>query len=437
MDSTLIICLVICVLAVISYVWGKISMALTAMISLALFVLFGCLSPNEALGYFGNANGVMIMSMFVVAAGLQRTQFVSKVAASVNKIAKGSLTKVMFGYVVISINLSQFIQSPMIVFGIMAPMMIETCKNMNINVSKVMFPLGMSAIATCSAFPLGSGATVAAELNGYLEANDYTTFAVALTDPMKARFPLVIVCAIWCIFFAYKISPDRTVAHGGEALAQGRKAPEKPALKPFQERAGYIIFALVTIALLFQGQIAKVVTAPTWLICFIGAVAMVVTGVLSGREAVGAMNMSMYFLFVGAMAMGGALSASGAGDIIGDAIAKLAGTLGSPYLIGLVFFLVPFLLTQVMQNRGVMMIFIPIAIQACKSMGANPVGVIIMVQAACLTAFMTPMATPAVPMIMAEGGYSFTDMLKQSVIPAAIFCAVTVLWTMTVFPLFG
>ncbi|MBQ9719406.1 MAG: hypothetical protein IJV64_01795, partial [Oscillospiraceae bacterium] len=71
--NTLTICLIICVLAVISYVWGKISMALTAMLSLAAFVLFGCLSPNDALGYFGNANGIMIMSMFVVAAGLQRT----------------------------------------------------------------------------------------------------------------------------------------------------------------------------------------------------------------------------------------------------------------------------------------------------------------------------------------------------------------------------
>ena len=83
------------------------------------------------------------------------------------------------------------------------------------------------------------------------------------------------------------------------------------------------------------------------------------------------------------------------------------------------------------------MIFIPIAIQACKSMGADPVGVIIMVQAACLTAFMTPMATPAVPMIMAEGNYTFGDMVKQSLIPAVLFCVVTVLWTMTAFPLYG
>ena len=233
MSSTLVICLVISVLAVISYVWGKIPMALTAVVSLAAFVLFGCLSPEDALTYFGNANGIMIMSMFVVAAGLQRTQFVKKVANSVNSFAKGSITKVMLGYVIVSVILSQFIQSPMIVFGIMAPMMIETCKSMNVSPSKVMFPLGVSAIATCSAFPLGSGATVAAELNGYLSASEYTDFQVGLTDPMKARFPLVIVCIIWCVFFAYRFAPDHKVEHSGEALEKGRKPEEKPALKPF------------------------------------------------------------------------------------------------------------------------------------------------------------------------------------------------------------
>ena len=437
MSSTFIICLIISVLAVISYVWGKIPMALTAVISLAAFVLFGCLSPDDALSYFGNANGIMIMSMFVVAAGLQRTKFVKTVANSVNSFAKGSIVKVMAGYVIVSVILSQFIQSPMIVFGIMAPMMIETCKNMDISPSKVMFPLGVSAIATCSAFPLGSGATVAAELNGYLSASEYTDYVVQLTDPMKARFPLVIVCIIWCVFFAFKFAPDRKVEHSGEALEKGRKPEEKPALKPFQEVAGYVIFFAVTIALLFQKQINSVLIAPTWLICFIGAVLMVVCGVLNGREALKTLNLSMYLLFVGAMAMSGALANSGAGQLIGDVIASVAQSIGNPYIIGLIFFLVPFLLTQVMQNRGVMMIFIPIAIQACKSMGANPVGIIIMVQAACLTAFMTPMATPAVPMIMAEGNYSFTDMVKQSLIPAVIFCIVTVLWTMTAFPLYG
>lgn len=83
-----------------------------------------------------------------------------------------------------------------------------------------------------------------------------------------------------------------------------------------------------------------------------------------------------------------------------------------------------------------MIIFIPIAILACKAMGANPIGIIILVQSACLSSFMTPMATPAVPMCMASGGYNIPSLIKQSIIPACILCIVSVAWIMTVFPLY-
>ena len=86
-------------------------------------------------------------------------------------------------------------------------------------------------------------------------------------------------------------------------------------------------------------------------------------------------------------------------------------------------------------NRSVITIFVPIAILACKSMGANPVGIMILVQSACLSSFMTPMATPAIPMCMAAGGYNLGSLMKQSVIPAILLCVVSVGWIMTVFPM--
>ncbi len=435
MNFTMIASLVIFAWAVINYVWGKLSMALTAMIALAAFVLTGALDPDAALSCFGNNNAIMIMSMFVVAAGLQRTQFITNVASSVNKIAKGSMTKVLVGYVLIAVILSQFIQSPLIVFSIMAPMMTGTCREMGISPSKVMFPLGVAAISTCSAFPLGTGATVAAELNGYLVASGYDAYTVGLTDPMKARLPVVIVCILYCVFVAPRFAPDKAQEQS-EDPAGGRKGEEKPPLKPFQERAGYIIFILATLGLIFNEQLNQVVTAPSWMVCFVGAILMVLLGVLKGPEALKALNLRMYMMFAGTLAMSNALSASGAGEALGNAIAGVANSIGNQYLIALLFFGVPFVLTQLMSNRAVMMIFIPVAIQACKSMGANPVGVIIMVQAACLTAFATPMATTAVPMIMAEGNYSFNDTLKQSIVPCVLFCAVSVIWTMTVYPMF-
>ena len=145
---------------------------------------------------------------------------------------------------------------------------------------------------------------------------------------------------------------------------------------------------------------------------------------------------STVFGFIGTGNMGGALAQTGAGEVVGGILAEMANRIRNPYLIGFVFFLVPFVLTQIMMNRTVMIIFIPIAILACKSMGANPVGIIILVQSACLSSFMTPMATPAIPMCMAAGGYDLKSLIRQSLLPAAILCVVSVFWIMTVFPMF-
>ena len=425
----LTICLIICVLTMVSYIWGKIPMGLTALLSMAAFILTGCLKASTAAGYFGNPNGIMIAAMFVVSAGFNRTQFVRKCAASVNKIAKGSLTRVMLGYVLIAALLAQFIQSSVIVFGIMAPLMMASCEELDISPSKALFPMAIVCIATISALPLGSGATQFAELNGYLEANEYTTFVVGLTDPMKARLPMLIGVIIYCIFFATKFAPDKPVVAVTEVKT---RQDNREALPPFQERAGYIIFILTTLALIFQPQLK----VETWVICVTGALAMVVFGVLSEKEAIGSINWSMAFLIVGSFAMGGALTETGAGELVGGILANFANKLSNPYLIGFVFFIVPFLLTQVMMNRTVMIVFIPIAILACKSLGANPIGIMILVQSACLSSFMTPMATPAVPMCMGMGGYDLKSLIKQSLIPAAILCVVSVFWIMTVFPMY-
>lgn len=427
--SQLTICLIICVLTAVSYVISKIPMGVTALLSMLAFVVTGCLEPAAAAACFGNTNGIMMLSMLVVAAGFNRTQFVKKCSSSVNRIARGSLTGMMFGYILVTVLLAQFIQSSLVVFGIMAPMLMASCDDMGISPSKVMFPLSIASIATISVLPLGSGATQFAELNGYLEANAYTEYVVALTDPMKARLPMLLVVVLYCVFLAAKFAPDKPIV--GITSVETRKV-EKEALSPAKERWGYIIFILVTAALIFQ----RALGIDTWVICLSGAVAMVLTGVLSEKEAISSINWSMGFLFVGSLAMGGALTQTGAGEAVGAILANVAGKLNSPYLIGFVFFVVPFLLTQIMMNRTVMLIFIPIAILACKSLHANPIGIIILVQSACLSSFMTPMATPAVPMCMATGGYDLKSLIKQSILPALLLCVVSVAWIMTVFPLY-
>ena len=86
--SSLTICLIICVLTIAAYIYGKPSLATVAIASMVAFVVTGCLDAKTALGYIGNANVVMIGGMFVVSAGFNRTQFVQNIADSISRIAR-------------------------------------------------------------------------------------------------------------------------------------------------------------------------------------------------------------------------------------------------------------------------------------------------------------------------------------------------------------
>ncbi len=437
MSTQLIICLVIFVLTCAGYMTGVWSLGTVAMTSIAALSLTGCLTAKDALAYFANSNVIMIGAMSVVAAGFNRTKFCTNLANAISRFAKGSLSKVLLLYCILAMLLSQMVQSPVVVFGIVAPLCMASADSMGISKSKIALPLCIVAIATCCTLPIGTGATQAAELNGYitsyyekLEGFTGTMPVVNFFDPMKARLPMLIFSVIYCAFVMPRFTPSQPSVLTAESAA--KKAAEQTALPVFSEIAGIVIFFGTALGLMLQASVLKDVQI--WQICLVGAVLMVICGTLKPKEALKSIPVSMLLLVVGALAMAGALSATGAGDLIGGGISKVVLALNNNYLIGLIFFIIPFILTQFMSNRGAMLIFIPIAIATCYNVGGNPVGLIILIQAGALTAFMTPMATAAVPYMMEYGGYDQKDILKGGWLFAILGCIISVGWIMTIFP---
>ena len=210
------------------------------------------------------------------------------------------------------------------------------------------------------------------------------------------------------------------------------KALSKPAMSPFHERCGYLIFFGVSVLLLFSAKLK----IPAWEITLIGALLMVITGVLTPKEAVAAMPISVWLLFVGSLCLASALTNTGAGALMGGAIARIASSAHSNFVAYALFFIAPFILTQFMFNQTIATIFTPIIIQTCISLGVSPIGPLVCCYAAALTAFMSPMATGTVPYYMAAGGYDMRSVMKQSWLLALCIALIQISWLSIAFPLF-
>ena len=444
MNVHMILCLVIFVLTIASFLWGKISMGLTALLSMVLLVLTGCINITTALSGFSNSNTIIMACMFIISAGFSKTQMVAKLSRGVAKAAKGSFTRVLTGYIIVTFLIAQIVPSAMAVFSIVFPLALGVCDEMKVSPSKVMFSIGIVAISTVTAFPIGAGAAYPAQYNGLLESLGAGMYQFKFWDVGLARLPGVIVIMLYAILLAPKFAPEKPVIETREVKPVGAAGAVK--LSPVQEVVGYLVFFGVILGLIVTSlQLIKIpvigedgtttlMKLNSCVFPLIGALLMVAFGILKPKEAYVSIGLGGILTYVGVLALASGLTNTGTGALIGNAIASLFGQNANGYLIGLVFFLVPFVLTQFMMNLAVLNMFSPIAILTCTAIGANPLGPMLLVVTGALTAFMTPLATPSVAMFMGIGGYDQKTMFKMGLLPALILCIVNVAWVMTVFP---
>lgn len=432
--NQLTVCLVIFILTLAGFAFGSkyVSITLISLIGMMFMVVTGCLDAKTALGCFSNSSAILMASMFIVAAGLNRTQMVNKISSFICRVSKGSFTKVLAGYVILTFILAQFIPSAVVCFSIVFPLVVSVCREMKVSPSKMMYSIGITAIGTVISLPLSSAIQEMVRIQGFLEAYEYTQYGMSVIDITYAKLPVAIVIMLMAIFVLPRFTPDyaENIPAGAAALALASK--KKEALSPVRETVGYGTFIAVLLGLVFSSKIGLA----TWQVTVIGALIIVAFGVLDKQEAILSMNLSMVLLYVGALGIGNALSATGAADLIGNWLSSIVINLNNNYLAGFLLFIVPFILTQFMLNLGVYSIFVPLYIMLCKSMGANPIGPIMLCMIATMTAFFTPLATPAVPLMMGAGKYTVKDLVKMGIVPLVIITVFSVGWIMTVYPIF-
>lgn len=429
LNPQMITCIVIFVLTLISYILNKIPMWITSLISLGALYITGCMDATQALSGFSNTNTILMAGMFMVAAGFQRSSFVNTICNAVMKVAKGSFTKAYAAYILLTVILTNLISSPVATFAVVYPLLAALCDSTGTSRSKVMFPTMVVCVGCFGLLPFAAAVQQASQAAGFLATYGFTE-TIAPIDYFFGKAPMLILLPLWAIFMGPKVTPPEPVVPLSGAGTGNRK--ERKPLTPFQDKAAIIIFFADILAMVFATQLHL----ETWFVAFVGGLLMVCFGVLDHRSALKEIPWDMIMLFVGALGLGTALTNTGAGEVVGSWLATVVGGTTNNYVLGALFFLIPFIITQFMLNRAVNQIFTPICLLTCQALGANPIGLMLLVSAGSLTAFLTPMATPAVAMCMGEGGYDLKSVIKSGAVITVLISVVYIFYTMTVYPAF-
>lgn len=426
--NSMVICLIIFAVMIILFFNRKIPMAFTSMGVIVALYVAGCVDKATVFAGFGNNNVLTMAGMFIVAAGLSRTQMVNNITKLLYRVNNGSFTRVLASYILVIFLLGQFVPSLPAMFAMVYPLVISMCKQLKCSPSKMMYPIAVTVVSTSFVIePIGPYAAWFVTQNGYLESYGWTGSPLSMWSETMVFLPTALVTLLLTIFVLPKLMPDQPETE--TAAITGPDITNNEALSPVREFLGYGIFIATVIGLMLG--------LPSWAVTMAGATAVVLSGVLDEQTALIRMNMSMVLLYAGVTVMGEALGNTGAAQLLGDLAAGALSGVRNGYIIGAVFYLVSFLMTSLLYNRATTTVLIPILIISCSSIGCDPRGPVILCSLASMSSLITPMPNPVVPMAMQAGGYTQKTILRVGIIPAIVRGIVGVAIAMTIFPAFG
>jgi len=155
----------------------------------------------------------------------------------------------------------------------------------------------------------------------------------------------------------------------------------------------------------------------------VGAMGMVLSGVLSMDEAYEAVSWKTVFLLASLIPLGFAVESSGTAAWIADATLKLMGDVPIWVLQSVIAILATFF-TLVMSNVGATVLLVPLAVNIAIGAGADPAVFALTVAIATSNSFLIP-THQVNALIMGPGGYRVPDFIKAGGIMTILFLVVS------------
>jgi anion transporter len=383
--------------AVVSFILEKIPLGLTATIVALGLNLTGVLTTSETFAGYVNSNVILCVGMFVVGQALFETGMANKIGGLVTKFAKSERMLIVAIMVIVGI-MSGFLSNTGTA-AVLIPVVCGIADESGYSRSRLLMPLVFAAA-------LGGNLSIIGAPGNLMGVNALQELGLSTSFFMYAPVgvPMLILGIVYFVLIGYKLLPNGKIE--GEAdLGEQRNFDDVPKWKQI---VSLIVLIIVILAMIFEDQIGIKIQVSACL----GAVILVLTGVISEKEALKSIDLKVVLLFGGSLALANALDSTGAGVLIADKIVGLLGSNPNPIILLLVIFIVTCTLTNFMSNTATTALMVPIAVSLANSLGADPRAVVIATVIAGSCAYATPIGMPANTMVVGLGGYKFNDYVK-------------------------
>lgn len=419
--STATITLLFLLFAVIMFVLEKIPLGLTSMIVCIGLVVTGVLDVETAFKGFIDGNVILFVAMFIVGEALFQTGMANKIGGVITKFAKTE--RMLIVAIMVIVGLMSGVLSNTGTAAILIPVVIGISAKSGYKRSKLLMPLVFAAAMGGNLSLIGAPGNLIAQSTLQEVGLKFGFFEYAIVG-----LPILIAGIIFYATIGFKLLPSHDVEDDGDV----DKTDDFSHVPKWKQAVSLIVLILTLLAMIFEDQIGIKLCVSG---C-IGAAVLILTGVITEKQALKSIDLKTIFLFGGTLSLAAALQESGAGKLIAEKVIGALGDNPSPYILTLAVFLLCCVLTNFMSNTATTALMAPICLSIAEGMGADPRAVLMACVIGGSCAYATPIGMPANTMVVSAGGYRFTDYAKSGIPLIIIATVVSMIILPIAFPFF-
>ena len=415
------ITLVFLLFAIIMFIWEKLPLGVTSMIVCIGLIITGVLDWKTAFSGFIDSNVILFVAMFIVGGALFETGMANKIGGVVTHFAKSERQLIIA--IMVIVGLMSGVLSNTGTAAVLIPVVIGIAAKSGYSRSKLLMPLVFAAAMGGNLSLIGAPGNLIAQ-----SAMQEIGKSFGFFEYTKIGLPILITGILFFALIGYKLLPD-TKPSGDSVYGEQKDYSDVPKWKQW---LSLIILILTLIGMIFEEKIG----IKLCIVGCIGALLLVVTGVISEKQALKSIDLKTIFLFGGTLSLASALQKSGAGELLANKVISFLGDNPSPYLLTFVVFILCCVLTNFMSNTATTALMVPICLSISEAIGADPSAVLMACVIGGSCAYATPIGMPANTMVIGASGYTFKDYAKSGIPLIIISTIVSMIILPILYPFF-
>lgn len=408
--------------AVVMFVFEKIPLGVTSMIVCCGLVVTGVLDIKTAFAGFIDSNVILFVAMFIVGGALFETGMANKIGGIVTKFAKSE--RMLIIAIMVIVGLMSGVLSNTGTAAILIPVVIGIAAKSGYSRSRLLMPLVFAAAMGGNLSLIGAPGNLIAQSELQKIGESFGFFEYAIVG-----MPILICGIIFYATIGYRLLPNKKTSDSGSVFDEQKNFDDVPKWK---QTLSLVILVLTLLGMIFEDKIGIKLCVTG---C-IGALALILTGVISEKDALKSIDLKTIFLFGGTLSLASALSETGAGEEIANTVIRALGENPSPYVLTFVVFILCCVMTNFMSNTATTALMAPICVSIAQGMGADPRAVLMACVIGGSCAYATPIGMPANTMVVGAGGYTFMDYVKSGLPLIIIATIVSMIILPIAFPFF-